>query len=56
MIRVVFYEKIFLNFKLMEWFVVYKKLLYEVIYILINLIIIIVILFILIGKKKKKFL
>lgn len=56
MIRAAFYEKIFLNFKLMEWSAVHKKLLHEVIHISTNSITIIATLFTLIGKKKKKFL
>lgn len=54
--RAAFYEKIFLNFKLMEWSAVHKKLLHEVIHISTNSITIIATLFTLIGKKKKKFL
>lgn len=56
MIRAAFYEKFFLNFKLMEWSAVHKKLLHEVIHISTNSITIIATLFTLIGKKKKKFL
>lgn len=54
MIRAAFYEKIFLNFKLMKWSAVHKKLLHEVIHISTNSITIIATLFTL--KKKKKFL